>query len=58
MTPSGTVTIDGVTYKAFENSFNKLWYIVIGNSCSGTVVAQNIVAKSGRDAIKKWQASR
>ncbi len=52
----GTVTIDGVLYKAFENSISHRWYIVIGERCTGQIVARNIEAKSATKALKQWIA--
>jgi hypothetical protein len=54
----GTVTIDGVTYKAFENSLNRLWKIVKGTNFFDPTVADRIKAKSGKDALTQWMATR
>jgi hypothetical protein len=51
---NGTITIDGVLYKAFENSFSKTWYIVKGDNCMGECVARSIKAKSAREALAIW----
>lgn len=50
----GTVTVDGVLYKAFENSFNHLWYVVRGNKSSDPTVAHSIRATSGKKALEQW----
>ncbi len=54
----GMVTINNVTYKAFENSYNKKWYIVIGEKCNGKKVADNIEATSGKKALEKWLSEK
>jgi len=53
----GTVTVDGVLYKAFENSFNHLWYIVRGDKSSDPVEARAIKATSGKKALEQWLAT-
>jgi hypothetical protein len=53
----GTVTIDGVLYKAFENSFNRLWYVVRGTKSSDPTEAHSIRATSGKKALEQWIAT-
>ncbi len=54
----GTITIDGVLYKAFQNTFNKKWYIVCGETCFDMQVAANIEARSAKQAIELWLETR
>ncbi len=50
----GTVILSGTLYKAFQNTYSKAWYIVQGQSCNGTQVANRIEAKSANQALEIW----
>lgn len=53
----GTVTVDGVLYKAFENSISRTWYIVRGEKSSDPQEARSIKATSGKKALEQWLAT-
>ncbi len=48
----GTVVVNGKTYKAFQNTYTKLWYIVEGVSCMDKIVWNGLKAKSAKNALE------
>ncbi len=55
---NGSVTIDGVTYTAFMNTFSKTWYIVIGHRADDVLIDLGIKATTPNKALLAWMKSK
>jgi hypothetical protein len=50
----GSVKLNGSVYTAFENSFDRSWYIVQGTKSSDPVMETGIKVRSGKKALEQW----